>query len=314
MFAPGQRGREPRIGRPARLAQHVGDRCPVLVAAHGDGDPLVGAPARVAALHPGHVPVPLRRQAVAAGGRGDEHVAEALHQVLALRELDQLAGPGALPVPQRGEHAEHHAVDRDVVHVVGRARVLRRRARVTAQRRDPGQRLEVGTEAERVDVRPAEPERRHVDEDEPRVDRAEVGPGEAELLADRVRVVFHQHVADLDQPVECPAAFGGVQLHRRRPLALAGHQERRVPVVRVGAGFLARVGRPDAAALRDLVRVGVGHLPPAGRREMPDRLEPDDLGAERREQTAGRGPGPHHGDVDHADAAQWQVSHASSCG
>ncbi len=120
LLAGGERG-EAGFVRELRATDRLAERGPLLVVAHGDGDPAVVACAAEGVVRRGvtrAVAAQLRRRA--GGARFEQGAAEEVDRALRLRELDELALAGALAMVQRGEDGAGRLVWDRKVGVQGR--------------------------------------------------------------------------------------------------------------------------------------------------------------------------------------------------
>jgi hypothetical protein len=217
----------------------------------------------------------------------DELVSEERQRGLVEGELERAAHAGALPLVQRGEHAERRP-DAGAEVDQGDADAHGRPVALAGHAHDPRRGLQQRVVARLATQRAAGAERPDRAVDEPGVARPQLGGAEAvplrgsrpEALEEHVRPVDeteHDLAAALVAELDGERALAGVRGEKHRALSL---QKRRPP----GAGLVAG-----------------------------ERLYLDDLGSERREQLRRRGACDGGADVDDAGAGERaQLAHGSS--
>ena len=234
----------------------------------------------------------------------DVDVAEMVHLVLQLRELDELTAAGGLAVVKRGEDGERAGGSGRGVHVRGRRRVDELVVVVPGEVAEAGEPVELRTES-RV-RRPVAGESRRGDaqDEQARIAFEELALVDPDLVQRGRLEVLDEHVGLLHETHEQLARLGTARVQRAGELVAGDGVVHRVPVV--GPVGVSGRGRGVHGQQRAEHHAGVGPRQVALRRGREDRrvLDPNHLGAEIGEELGEVRPGPHGGEVEYPHAVQ----------
>ncbi len=255
----------------------------ILVAARGeDIGPVVDAARRAlveaARRRPRHRVAAARQLGVHRGLAAHRRAAVVQHRI-AHGDLDVLAAAGRHALVERGDDA--HGGQHPGAGVADRrARPHRRLVGMAIDAHRPAHRLGDHVERQVVGVRALRREALDLDEDQPRVERVQARPVEAQAGEGARRHVLHQDVGLLDHPPQQRLAL--------LALEVAGH----AALVEVVVDEIGRIG------------VGpIGHAP-TPRLAAIGLLDLDDVGAEPRQRLGAGRPRLELGEVEHLDSLE----------